>query len=362
MPFFFYLIYALLLLIPPLLVITMPLRNRKNHFPLPTRTAIVTGGSQGLGLSIAKQLASKGANVVIIAQNVFKLDKAIEIIRSHAKDPSQRFLHLSYNLRSPDSAGKILEEVTKWNNGEVPDIVWNCAGNAHPAFFADASIDVLRGQMDTVYWSAAYLAHAVLNLWKHPRDKGKIDSSNSKGLKNERPAPRHLIFTSSAVAFFPIAGYSPYTPGKAAMKALVDSLQQEVAVYNGASARNDNESPAAEMRVSIVYPMGIVSPGLEAENKIKPALTKKLEEDDKPQDPDELAAIAIKKLEAGEHSITTLMLGHLMRGAGMASTPRTGPVDVFWNWLGSLIITFVAPDFISKCRKWGFKNGIKTLP
>ena len=144
------------------------------------------------------------------------------------------------------------------------------------------------------------------------------------------------------------------------MKALADSLRQEVAVYNGAYARNDAESPDAEMKISIVYPMGISSPGLENENRLKPELTKKLEEDDKPQDPDELAATAIKKLENGEHSITTLFLGNLMRGCGMGATPRTGVADVFWNWLGSVAIIFVAPDFISKCRKWGKEKGMKT--
>jgi short chain dehydrogenase len=44
-------------------------------------TAIITGGSQGLGLSVAKHLASKGANVVIVAQDVPKLEAALEEIK-----------------------------------------------------------------------------------------------------------------------------------------------------------------------------------------------------------------------------------------------------------------------------------------
>ena len=144
------------------------------------------------------------------------------------------------------------------------------------------------------------------------------------------------------------------------MKALADSLRHEVAVYNGAYTRHDAESPEAEMKMSTVYPMGILSPGLEAENKLKPELTKKLEEDDKPQQPDEMASIIMKRLEQGEHSITTLFLGHLMRGVGMGAAPRAGLADVFWNWLGSLVVIFVAPDFISKCRSWGKERGMKT--
>jgi short-subunit dehydrogenase len=38
----------------------------------------VTGGSAGLGLSLAKLLARKGANVSIVARDKAKLDKALQ--------------------------------------------------------------------------------------------------------------------------------------------------------------------------------------------------------------------------------------------------------------------------------------------
>ena len=51
------------------------------------QTVVVTGGSQGFGLSVAKKLAQKGANVVIVAQNVTKLENAVKEI-----SVSSRFL------------------------------------------------------------------------------------------------------------------------------------------------------------------------------------------------------------------------------------------------------------------------------
>ena len=74
-------------------------------------TVIVTGGSQGLGLAFAKQLAAKGANVVIVARNVSKLRAALAEIKKQAKNPKQRFESLSYDLESPDTAPEILETV-----------------------------------------------------------------------------------------------------------------------------------------------------------------------------------------------------------------------------------------------------------
>ena len=141
------------------------------------------------------------------------------------------------------------------------------------------------------------------------------------------------------------------------MKAMVDGLNQEVALYNGAR-QGSEPAPEADIAVHIVYPMGILSPGLETENKTKPELTMMLEKDDKPQQPEELAKIILDRLDQGHFMVTTQLIGHLMRGAGMASSVRGGFMDVFWNWLGSLVITFVTPDFISKCRNWGKQKGM----
>ena len=105
--------------------------------------------------------------------------------------------------------------------------------------------------------------------------------------------------------------------------------------------------------------MGILTPGYENENKIKPALTIMLEKDDKPQTPDEVARIAVERLERGEQHITTMFLGHLLRGVGMGASVRSGVMDVLWHILGSIAIIFVAPDFVKKCWNWGREKGME---
>ncbi|KIW34582.1 uncharacterized protein PV07_01357 [Cladophialophora immunda] len=329
----------------------------KNHFPVEGLTAIVTGGSQGLGLAIAQELSARGANVAIVAQDIPKLETAVKTLQSRAKNAqSQRFLPLSFDLRAPESAPRILEEVKTWNDGEAPDLIFCCAGHCYPSFFADAPVEKLKDQMDTVYWSSAWMAHAAINMWKTPSSKAA--SNGNKSVSRPRPT-RHLVFTCSTLAFFPVAGYSPYSPCKAAMRALADTLNQEVEVYNG-SRQNPSLGPVpdADMKVHILFPMGIVSPGLENENKIKPSLTLQLEKDDKPQQPEEIAKIMLRRLGAGDFMISTMFLGHLMRGCGMSGSVRTNVMDVFWNWLGSIVIIFVAPDFVSKCKTWGKQKGM----
>ncbi|KAK5947336.1 hypothetical protein PMZ80_001486 [Knufia obscura] len=330
---------------------TVGFMMRTKQFDVANRTAIVTGGSQGLGLAIARQLSAKGANIVIVAQTVSKLESALDTIRGAAANPAtQKFMYLSYDLRSPDSAPEILAKVTEWNNGEPPDVVFNCAGNCIPGFFASSSIETLRAQMDTLYWSCTYMAHATLQQWLKPVDKQVQKSYEAK--------PRHLIFTSSVVAFMPMAGYAPYSPAKAAMRTLADTLNQEVQVYNGAR-HNKEPGSAAEIKIHSIYPMGILSPGFENENKTKPALTRKLEEDDKPQQPDELASIIIADLEAGKYMITTALIGHIMKGWAMGGSQRVGIMDYLYGWLGSIIVLFITPDFMSKCWNWGKDKGFE---
>jgi 3-dehydrosphinganine reductase len=329
-------------------VVSMSIFARKNHFPIAGRTAIVTGGSQGLGLSIAKLLAARGANVVIVAQDVRKLEAALAEIQSSAQSAEQRFHHLSMDLRDPSSAPTILSTVTEWNHGAPPTIAFCCAGHCLPGFFASSTVETLRAQMDTIYWSAAYVAHAALNAWM--RDNGAPSDHT-----------RHLIFTSSTVAFFPVAGYAPYSPAKAAIKSLTDTLTQELAVYNGArtSSAATSTRPQADIKVHTIYPMGILTPGFENENKTKPALTQMLEKDDKPQTPDNVARIVVERLEQGEQHITTMFLGHLLKGVGMGASLRTGFMDILYHILGSIAILFVAPDFIKKCWNWGREKGLE---
>ena len=320
--------------------------SSSNKFPVEGLTAIVTGGSQGLGLAFAQELSSRGANVVIVARDTTKLKTAVGTLQTRAKNPQQRFVYYSYDLRVPQSASTLLQVVKAWNNGEAPDLIFCCAGNCVPAFFADASVEQLKDQMDTIYWSCAWMAHAAINMWKTPSEKIRT-----------RPT-RHIVFTSSVLAFFPVAGYSPYSPCKAAMRSLADSLNQELEVYNGSRQSSSGPVPDADMKVHALFPMGIISPGLETENAIKPQLTLQLEKDDQPQPPEEIVKIALARLGAGDFMISTAFLGHLMRGTGMSGSVRMSFMDVFWNWLGSIIIIFVAPDFRSKCREWGKRKGM----
>ncbi|KAL4742923.1 3-ketodihydrosphingosine reductase tsc10 [Aspergillus similis] len=329
--------------------------GRENQFVVEGRTVVITGGSEGMGKAVACQLAQKGANVVIVARTPQKLEEAIEAIKGSATNVSkQRFHHISADLTKPEECERIISEVTEWNDGMPPDIVWCCAGYCTPGYFVETSVQTLKDQMDTVYWTAANTAHAILRKWLVP-----INPSY------QRPLPRrHLIFTCSTLAFVPIAGYAPYSPAKAAMRALSDTLCQEIEVYNGSRASKERaRATPADVKIHTVFPMGILSPGFDNEQQIKPALTKQIESADKPQTPKEVARIAIEAIERGEYLITTMFVGDVMKGAALGPSPRNSWLrDTCTGWLSNLLFLGVVPDLRKQAFNWGAKNGVPTSP
>ncbi|KAJ5578030.1 uncharacterized protein N7459_006994 [Penicillium hispanicum] len=325
--------------------------SRKNEFEVAGRTVVITGGSEGMGRAVAVQMASKGANVVIVARTVSKLEATVEELKTKSWNMlKQRFMYIAADLSDAAECDRVIAEVTTWNDGSAPDVVWCCAGFCHPGFFIDVPMKIQRQQMDNVYWTAANMAHATLRSWLSP-----IPPSSQ--MRNPR---RHLIFTCSTAAFVPVAGYGPYSPAKAAIRALSDTLSQEIEMYNGAyTQRHRNYAPAADVKIHTVFPMGILSPGFDNEQKIKPDLTKLLEEADRPQTPEEVARISISALERGEYLITTMFVGNVMKGSALGPSPRNSIVgDTFLGWLSNLVFLHVVPDLRNKAFNWGKRNGL----
>lgn len=188
--------------------------------------------------------------------------------------------------------------------------------------------------MDINYWSCVDMAHCVLQTW--------FSTPNTE--KKER----HLVFTSSVLAFYSVVGYTPYSPCKAAIKSLGDTLYQEVLAY---------PNPP---QIHTVFPGTIKSPGLERENRGKPEITHLLESTDPIQEPEEVARNAIAGLERGEYLVTVGWLGNLMRACAWGGSRRGNWVlDTLTTWVASVVWGFVGRDLDGKVRKWGEEKGFK---
>lgn len=226
-----------------------------------------------------------------------------------------------------------MAEAIAWNHGQSPDIVWCIAGASTPELFTDMDMSSMRYQMDLNFYGNAEMSHAILREWLAPT--APVEAQ-----------PRHLILTSSVVAFYSIPGYASYAPGKYALRGLADTLSQEVLLY------------PQNVKVHVVYPGTILSPGFVTENITKPEITKIIEESDPKQTPDEVARASIRGLENGDYFVTVAWLGTLMRWGAMGGSFRNNWLfDILGAWLVQIIWIFVQPDIHGKIRKYGKQHG-----
>lgn len=320
-PLAYGLTFLLLTLITPAI---MPLLRRRNQLPVTNRLVLITGGSSGMGLSAARLLSTKGAHIVIIARDPIKLSTALTSIRASAASPSQRFHAISADMSiSTEAARAFAETQTWWSEGGGEggvDIVWQCAGGTQPGYFKDTSPEQLEAEVKGNYFGALHTAHnAIRAMTEHP-----ATPQNKK----------HLIFTSSVLALYPVAGYSAYAPSKAAVRSLADGLRQECLLY--------------DIAVHCCFPATIYSPGFAEENKTKPELTRILEGSDDGQTPDEVARVCVKRLEKGQFLVVTTILGEAMRGAAWGGSPRG-----CWVWdTGVAVVVQAVWAVVGKVLDW----------
>lgn len=270
---------------------------------------------------------------------------------------AQRFAIFSADLTQASEHARLFADVTKWNSGQPPDIVFAVAGSAAPMLYVEATPELLKSQMDTNFFSAAFLARETIRAWIEP-----ASPSPSRKQTPVDPPARHLVMTSSNAAFAGIAGYGPYCPSKAAIRALSDTLRSEVQLYNGARLATNPSTPPppADIEVHTVFPGTTTSPGLEQENRLKHASTHMLEDMDPVQTPDEAAAAAIKGLEAGEYLVVTNVLSMAMRASAWMGSPRHRLwLDLPLQWLSGLIWLFVILDQDRQLRNYGKKYGME---
>ncbi|KEY65825.1 hypothetical protein S7711_07206 [Stachybotrys chartarum IBT 7711] len=309
-----------------------------NQFPVEGRTVLLTGASEGMGLEVAKQLAAKGANIVIVSRTVSKLKEAIKEIEASAKFPgSQQFHYISADVSSTGYAAPVVAEAVQWNGGKAPDIVWCLAGIATAALFLDQPTSLMRRHMDVNFHGSVEMCHAILKEWLAPN--APVEKT-----------PKHLILTSSVAAFWTVPGYGFYGPSKAALRCLIDDLAQEVLLY------------PQNVKTHLVSPGTILSPSFAEEERTKPEITKILEQDDPRQTPEAVARLSIRSLEKGHHYVTVSWLGDLMKWSVMGGIPRNNwIIDTIGAWLVPLIWIYVQFDFYHKLRSYGKKHGHPSL-
>ena len=156
------------------------------------RKALVTGGSKGLGLAIARTFAEAGADVAIMARRQGPLDEAVAVIGSR---PGQQVLPIVCDVRRAEDITAGFARVTQ-ALGRV-DILVNNAGtsNAHP--FETVTDAQWQEDIDLKLFAAIRLIRLA---WPQMRERrwGRIINVLNIGAKAPRPASAPTSVTRAA--------------------------------------------------------------------------------------------------------------------------------------------------------------------
>lgn len=170
-------------------------------------TVLITGGSSGMGLEYARQLAGRGYDLVLVSNREEELDTAAEALRAQFPiNVTTRF----QDLAVPDAADSLFE----WCQKEeiLPDIVIN---NAGMFFFKELQPEDLER------------AQAMVNL--HIVTVTRMCMLFGNAMKQRGNG--YILNVSSMAARIPAPGITIYSATKAYLKSFGKSLSYELRPY-----------------------------------------------------------------------------------------------------------------------------------
>jgi 3-dehydrosphinganine reductase len=166
------------------------------------KNVVITGGSSGLGLAIAKKLAIKGARVILIARDKEKLEVA--------KNQIMRAGGSAHIFSSDVSSIESITETFKKIVSEVgePDILINSAGVLREGYFDQLPVEIFREVIETNYFGVLNSIKAALPFIIKRRGR--------------------IVNISSVAGLMGVFGYTAYCSSKFALAGLSESLRYEM--------------------------------------------------------------------------------------------------------------------------------------
>ncbi len=159
------------------------------------KTAIITGGSAGIGLACAQALYAEGVSVLIAARNEERLAQALAAIAAHSDQSEAEARAESADVSTAAGVERVAARaLSVW--GRV-DILINNAGSAPSGDFYDLSDDAYHGAWDLKLLGYMRMVRAVAPQMKARRD-GRI--VNIVGAAAHNPTPTFLAGSTANAA------------------------------------------------------------------------------------------------------------------------------------------------------------------
>lgn len=146
---------------------------------------LITGGSEGIGLELAKQFAQHGHNLIIVARGENQL--------SHAKNSLQangvEVITISKDLFTPEAPFELYEEIK--NQGFTIDILVNNAGQGVYGLFEETD---LRRELAIIQLNIASLTALTKLFLQDMLEQGEGRILNVSSIASKTPGPWQSVY------------------------------------------------------------------------------------------------------------------------------------------------------------------------
>lgn len=160
----------------------------KNLFDLSGRTALITGGSRGLGLQIAEALGGHGAKLVLTSRKADELEQA----RAHLRKSGIEADWIAADASKEEDIGMLAETAIE-KLGHV-DILVNNAGASWGAPAEDYPVEAWDKVFDLNIRGLFLLTQRIGKRSMIPRKYGRIlNIASIAGLRGNPPGPMQTI-------------------------------------------------------------------------------------------------------------------------------------------------------------------------
>jgi NAD(P)-dependent dehydrogenase (short-subunit alcohol dehydrogenase family) len=182
--------------------------RKSRYLPLHGKVVLVTGGSRGLGLLLAKEFAGEGARVAICARDGEELDRARRQLQRESGLEVQTFV---CDVTDKAQVEKTIEDVQQ-QLGPI-DVLVNNAGIMELGPLETMTLQDFEDEMNTHFWAQVYTTMTLVPVMK-ARGGGRIVNITSIGGKISIP---HMV---------------PYSAAKFAATGLSQGMRIELAKDN----------------------------------------------------------------------------------------------------------------------------------
>jgi len=163
------------------------------------KVVIITGASSGIGKSLAVVFAKAGANVIVAARNLEKLNQLKDELKGLYIIPIQT------DVSKEEDCKKLIDETIR-HYGTI-DILINNAGISMRAIFEEVDLNVIRQLMDINFWGTVYCTKFALPYIL--KNKGSV------------------VGVSSIAGYKGLPARTGYSASKFAMQGFLETLRIE---------------------------------------------------------------------------------------------------------------------------------------